>query len=117
MLGGYCSAKRVPAEKRGPGTENWLPAVTLLRGELGRATVEDNSEAGVGSGGGPPGGGGFGWGGFCGDALPAAGVASRVRDRAVGRACKSQAARRRVGRGRTVCREVGAAARARTACL
>jgi len=94
-----------------------LIPVPFLRARAGRAVVEDNSEAGIDSRGGPLGGSGFRWGGFCGFALPAAGVAGRVGDRAVGCACKSQTARRRGGRGRAVCREVGAAARARTACL
>src|SRR5882762_1188250 len=79
-------------------TGNFIPAVPFLRAWADGTAVEDNSEAAVDSGGGPPGGGGFRGGGLRGAALPAAGVARRVRDRAIGCACKSQAARRRVGR-------------------
>src|ERR1019366_4566961 len=77
--------------------DNWqlATAVPFLRACAGRAAVKGNSKAGVDSRGRPYGGG----------------------DRAVGCACQPQAARSRVGRGRTVCRGVGAAARARPACL
>src|ERR1035441_7862130 len=99
--------------------DNWqlATAVPFLRACAGRAAVKGNSKAGVDSRGRPYGGGGFWWSGFRCAAPPAAGVARRVGDRAVGCACQPQAARSRVGRGRTVCRGVGAAARARPACL
>src|SRR5208337_962364 len=74
-----------------------LIPVPFLRAWAGEAAVEDNSEAGVDSGGRPLGGGGFRRGGFCGFALSAARVAGRVGDRSVGGACESQAARRRGG--------------------
>src|SRR5260370_37159611 len=96
---------------------NLIPAVPCLRAWVDGTGLEDNCAAAVDSGGGPAGGGGFSRSGFRGSALPAAGVALRVGDRAVGWACQSQAARRRGGRGRAVCREVGAAARTGTACL
>ncbi len=79
-------------------TEDWEPRTDLpfLRARAGGTAVEDNSQARVDSGRGPPGGGGFRWSGFCGSALPAARVAGRVGDCAVGCACQSQAAQRRI---------------------
>ncbi len=90
--------------------------VPFLRARTGGAIVAGNSEAGGDSRRRSPGGCGFRRRGFRGLALPAAGVARRVGNRALGRPRQSQAARRRLGRGPALCRDVGAAARARTAC-
>ena len=90
VLSSQFSAKPLPLAT---GYSVLIP-VPFLRARAGRAAVKDNSKAGVDSRRGPRGGGGFRWSGFRRFALPAAGVASRVGNRAVGCACQSQAARR-----------------------